>query len=58
VPTLVLHGAESLLLSAETAQGMADRGPKAQVVTLPGIGHAPVLMAEDQIETVAGWLGL
>jgi pimeloyl-ACP methyl ester carboxylesterase len=57
-PTLVLHGADSLLLSAETAQAMTDRGPKARLVTFPGVGHAPSLMADDQIRAVADWLQL
>lgn len=55
-PTLVLRGAESDLLSADTAREMEERGPRARVVTFPGVGHAPALMAEDQIEVVAGWL--
>ena len=57
-PTLVLRGADSLLLSAETAQAMTERGPKATLVTVAGVGHAPALMAADQVETIAGWLGL
>ena len=56
-PTLVLHGADSLLLSAETARAMTARGPKAEVATFAGVGHAPALMAADQIETIAGWAG-
>jgi pimeloyl-ACP methyl ester carboxylesterase len=55
-PVLVLRGAQSDLLSAETAQAMTARGPKAELVTFPGIGHAPALMAEDQIDVVARWL--
>jgi pimeloyl-ACP methyl ester carboxylesterase len=55
-PTLVLRGRESDLLAPETAQDMTERGPKATLVEFPGIGHAPALMAEDQIETVARWL--
>jgi pimeloyl-ACP methyl ester carboxylesterase len=55
-PTLVIRGADSLLLSAETAQAMTERGPKATLVTVAGAGHAPALMADDQVETVAGWL--
>jgi pimeloyl-ACP methyl ester carboxylesterase len=51
-----LRGAQSDLLSAETAQAMTARGPKAELVTFPGIGHAPALMAEDQIDVVARWL--
>lgn len=55
-PTLVLRGAESLLLTPETAAEMRRRGPKASVVTIPEAGHAPALMARDQIETIARWL--
>jgi pimeloyl-ACP methyl ester carboxylesterase len=55
-PTLVLRGAQSDLLSAEVADAMSKRGPKADLVTFEGIGHAPALMSTDQIETVAQWL--
>jgi pimeloyl-ACP methyl ester carboxylesterase len=57
-PTFVLHGAESVLLTADILAQMQRRGPKLQVVTLPGVGHAPALMAQDQIELIAGWLEL
>jgi pimeloyl-ACP methyl ester carboxylesterase len=55
-PVLVLRGADSDILSAETAQEMTERGPKAQLITFAGIGHAPALMARDQIDIVSGWL--
>jgi pimeloyl-ACP methyl ester carboxylesterase len=55
-PTLVIRGAESDLLSRETAQAMTQRGPKAKLVELPGIGHAPTLMHEDQIAIVGEFL--
>jgi pimeloyl-ACP methyl ester carboxylesterase len=51
-PTLVLRGADSDLLSAETARAMTERGPKARLVEWPGIGHAPALMDEGQVATV------
>jgi pimeloyl-ACP methyl ester carboxylesterase len=56
VPTLVFRGAESDLLSAATAQEMSRRGPRARVAELAGIGHAPALMAEDQIALIESWL--
>ncbi len=56
VPTFVLRGAESDLLSAATAQEMTRRGPRARLKELAGIGHAPALMAEDQIALIEGWL--
>ena len=55
-PTLVIRGAESDLLSRETAQAMTRRGPKAKLVELPGVGHAPTLLHEDQIAVVREFL--
>jgi pimeloyl-ACP methyl ester carboxylesterase len=55
-PVLVLRGAESDLLLAATAQEMTRRGPGAEIVEIDGTGHAPALMAKDQIEIVRDWL--
>ena len=55
-PTLVLRGAESTLLLPETAAEMQRRGPKPTIVTVPEAGHAPALMAPEQIETIIAWL--
>jgi pimeloyl-ACP methyl ester carboxylesterase len=60
-PALVLHGAQSDLLRTEVADAMSKggpngRGPKADLVTFAGIGHAPALMSTEQIEIVAEWL--
>lgn len=57
-PTLLLRGAESDLLSAATAQAMAERGPRAEVQELQGVGHAPTLVQPDQIERVRAFLGV
>jgi pimeloyl-ACP methyl ester carboxylesterase len=56
-PTLVIRGAESDLLSAETARAMTQRGPGARLVELPGIGHAPTLVHDEQIAIVRDFLG-
>ena len=48
-PTLVVRGAQSDLLSRETVQVMASRGPRPEVVEVPGVGHAPMFMEEGQI---------
>lgn len=48
-PTLLVRGAESDLLSRETAAIMAGRGPKAQLVEIAGVGHAPTFLHDDQI---------
>lgn len=54
--TLVLRGAESDLLSRETAHEMTRRGPRAAVVEFAGVGHAPTLVAKDQVDTVCDFL--
>lgn len=55
-PTLVLRGVESDLLSVDTAAQMKIRGPKTQIVELPGIGHAPTIMNEQQIQIVRNFI--
>jgi pimeloyl-ACP methyl ester carboxylesterase len=54
VPTLVLRGAESDLLRADTAARMGER---ARVIEFAGVGHAPALMAPDQIREITAFLG-
>lgn len=48
-PTLLVRGEHSDLLSHETAQLMTTRGPKPQLVEIPGVGHAPTFVQPDQI---------
>jgi pimeloyl-ACP methyl ester carboxylesterase len=55
-PTLLVRGANSDLLTAEAAQKMSERGPKAKLVEIPGVGHAPMLMDAAQIATVRDFL--
>jgi pimeloyl-ACP methyl ester carboxylesterase len=55
-PTLVMRGAESDLLLHETALEMTTRGPRARLVEVPGVGHAPMLMDDEQIGAVSGFL--
>ncbi len=55
-PTLLLRGAESDLLSRETAQAMAERGPRAQLHEFAGVGHAPTLVQPEQREVVHAFL--
>ena len=55
-PTLLLRGALSDLLTRATSEQMTQRGPKAKLVELPGIGHAPTLMHADQIKLVRDFL--
>ena len=56
VPTLLLRGAQSDLLTRETAQAMTQRGPKARLVEFEGVGHAPLLTAPDQVAAVREFL--
>ena len=55
-PTLVLRGAESDLLSRATADAMAQRGPRARVHEIDGVGHAPTLVHAHQIAVVRDFL--
>lgn len=54
--TLLVRGAESDLLTAETAAEMGARGPRPQVVEIAGVGHAPTLMPPEQIAPVRDFL--
>jgi len=54
--TLLIRGQDSDLLTPETAVAMTQRGPRAQLDTWPGFGHAPTLTGDDQIAVVARFL--
>ncbi|WP_298017260.1 alpha/beta hydrolase [uncultured Castellaniella sp.] len=56
MPALVLRGAQSDILSAETAQQMVRRNANARCVEFLGVGHAPTVRSEDQIEAVRRFL--
>lgn len=53
---LLLRGANSDLLSPATAQAMTQRGPKSRLVEFAGVGHAPTLIAADQVDAVVSFL--
>jgi pimeloyl-ACP methyl ester carboxylesterase len=55
-PTMVLRGEQSDLLTRDTAHEMSRRGPRAKVVELAGVGHAPTLIHDDQIRLVREFL--
>jgi pimeloyl-ACP methyl ester carboxylesterase len=55
-PVLVLRGAESDLLSRTAALEMTQRGPRAELVEIPGVGHAPMFFEPDQIAIVRRFL--
>ena len=51
-PTLLLRGAESDLLTRETARAMTERGPHAALHEFSGVGHAPTLVSDAQTAVV------
>jgi pimeloyl-ACP methyl ester carboxylesterase len=55
-PVLLVRGAQSDLLSPETAKAMTERGPKARLVEIPDVGHAPSFMHADQIAIARNFL--
>ncbi|MFZ2650613.1 MAG: alpha/beta hydrolase [Burkholderiaceae bacterium] len=55
-PTLLLRGADSDLLSRDTAQAMTQRGPRAALREFEGVGHAPMLVVDDQLGAVRNFL--
>jgi pimeloyl-ACP methyl ester carboxylesterase len=56
LPTLLLRGADSDLLSPATAKAMTQRGPHAQLVQFDGVGHAPMLVQPEQVAAVRSFL--
>jgi pimeloyl-ACP methyl ester carboxylesterase len=54
--TLLVRGAESDLLTVETAAEMAARGPRPRVVEIAGVGHAPTFMPPAEIAPVRDFL--
>ena len=49
LPTLLLRGERSDILSAETASQMVRRVPTMELVTLPRVGHAPTLEEPEAV---------
>ncbi|MES2984966.1 MAG: alpha/beta hydrolase [Pseudomonadota bacterium] len=56
VPTYVIHGAESDILTTPTLHAMRATNQNMQTITIPGVGHAPPLMSAEQIRIVTDWL--
>ena len=51
-PTRVVRGENSDILGADVAVEMTRRGPRARVEQIPGVGHAPTFIADDQIAVI------
>ncbi len=56
VPVLVVRGALSDILSARTAERMVATLPDAALVTVPGVGHAPMLDEPAVQPALQHWL--
>ncbi|OAI41104.1 hypothetical protein AYO38_04600 [bacterium SCGC AG-212-C10] len=55
-PVLVLRGANSDILSAETATKMRDSLPDCRLAEIPGVGHAPVLTEPVAVSVLDSFL--
>lgn len=55
-PTLIVRGNNSDLLSEQTLLQMLGRNTNAQAVRMMGVGHAPTLMAADQVRCLEDFL--
>ena len=55
-PALVVRGAQSDILLRDTALEMTTRGPKATLVEVPAVGHAPMFLEEAQVRIVQDFL--
>ena len=55
-PVLVLHGISSKVLTAETAQRMSQRGPKARIEVLQGCGHPPALNTPQRVALIQDFI--
>lgn len=54
--TLLVRGAQSDLITPDTARAMQKRGPLAQCIELEGVGHAPTFVADDQVAIARNFL--
>jgi pimeloyl-ACP methyl ester carboxylesterase len=56
IPTLLIRGAQSDLLTHQTAIEMEKSHPEFSLLEIDGVGHAPALMDEVQIRAIKRWL--
>jgi pimeloyl-ACP methyl ester carboxylesterase len=55
-PVLLIRGESSTVFPPSVADTMLQVKPEASLVEIPGCGHAPSLMAPEQVEIVSGFL--
>ena len=56
VPVLVVRGAKSDLLSAETVAKMKDHHPGMEVIEVPDEGHVPLLVGKGLLQKIAAFV--
>jgi pimeloyl-ACP methyl ester carboxylesterase len=56
IPTYILRGELSDILSVDTVRAMRASNLSTESITIPGVGHAPALMDQEQIAIVLNWL--
>jgi len=56
VPLLIIRGETSDILSEKTAQKMRRRHPDAKFVTVPRVGHAPILDEPEAVSAIGEFL--
>ncbi|MGH6863801.1 MAG: alpha/beta fold hydrolase, partial [Methylocella sp.] len=56
VPLLIIRGANSDLLSAGTLREMAARHLGAEILTVEGQGHAPLLLDEATVNRICAFV--
>jgi pimeloyl-ACP methyl ester carboxylesterase len=53
---LIIRGSDSDVLPYTLVQRMTERNPRATVIEMPGAGHMPMLMEDDQIGPLVDFL--
>jgi len=56
VPTLLLRGAKSDIVSAAIAERMQRKAPALETVVVPGVGHAPTLAEPEALAAIGSFL--
>ncbi|BBK32747.1 alpha-beta hydrolase superfamily lysophospholipase [Stella humosa] len=57
VPTLLVRGGRSIMLTADTADRMIAMNPRAELLTLADAGHPPWLRRPAEVAPIVAWLG-
>lgn len=55
-PILILVGEQSKVLPMELVREMQRQNPRARCLTVPNVGHMPMLMQSDQVDPVVKFL--